>query len=111
MVTTSKFRKMAMAIPNTIESPHFEKTSFRVMNKFLATLSEADSRACVKLSIADQSVFCLIDKEMIYPVPNKWGLQGWTNINLVKITVPLLRDLLNSAHAEVIKAKPSKKSQ
>ena len=98
-----------MAIPGTIEAPHFEKTSFRVMKKILATLSEADARACVKLSLADQSVFCLIDKEMIYPVPNKWGLQGWTNINLLKITTPLLRDLLNTAFMELSKAKPSKK--
>ena len=103
MVTLQVFRELALSLPGTTELPHFEKTSFRVKKKIFATLSVETSIACVKLSVIDQSVFCLMDAGMIYPVPNKWGLQGWTNINLHKITRPVLSDLLTTAYNELIK--------
>ena len=77
---------------------HFEKISFRVKKKIFATLSAQLSIACVKLSLVDQSVFCSIDQSIIYPVPNKWGLQGWTNINLAKIKKNAARYFANSLH-------------
>ena len=98
MVTVPVFRRLALGFPDTTELPHFEKTSFRVKKKIFATLSVENSIACVKLTLIDQSVFCLIDAGMIYPVPNKWGLQGWTNINLHKITKPVLSDILATAY-------------
>ena len=103
MVRIADFRQFALEFPHTTEVPHFEKTSFRVKKKIFATLSVEGSIACVKLSIIDQSVFCLIDPPTIYPVPNKWGLQGWTNLNLKKIDPLVLADLLNTAYNEVIK--------
>lgn len=103
MITSKDFRKVALSLPNTTELPHFEKTSFRVRNKIFATLSVEGTLACVKLSPIDQSVFCLIDPSTIYAVPNKWGLQGWTNLNLQKIDLSVLADLLNTAYNEVVK--------
>lgn len=69
----------------------------------MATLDEPKKVACVKLSATDQDIFCLIDKEIIYPVANKWGKQGWTLINLTNIKKPLLTDLLTTAYNEVVK--------
>lgn len=103
MVSTEDFRQNALEFPHVTEEPHFEKTSFRVRKKIFATLSVASCIACVKLSLIDQSVFCLIDPATIYPVPNKWGLQGWTNLDLKKIAPPVLADLLNTAYSEVIR--------
>jgi hypothetical protein len=76
MVTIDTCRKLAMALPNVLPAPHFEKESFKINNKIFATLSVADNRACVKLSAIDQSVFCQYDKEVMYPVPNKWGTRA-----------------------------------
>ena|SRR6186997_3328692 len=103
MVSVADFRQIALKFPHTTEEPHFDKTSFRARKKIFATLSVKASIACVKLSPIDQSVFCLIDPATIYPVPNKWGLQGWTNLDLRKIAPPVLADLLNTAYNEVIK--------
>ena len=103
MVTIDDFRQFSLALPNTIEASHFEKTSFRVRKKIFASLSLKSAIACVKLSLVDQYVFCLIDPATIYPVPNKWGLQGWTNVNLQNITPEILADLLNTAYNEVSK--------
>ena len=101
MINTETFRNMVLAFPGAMEEPHFEKASFRVNKKIFATLSIENQIACIKLSELDQSVFCSYDKTIIYPVPNKWGKQGWTNINLKKIRKEMLRDALSSAYTEV----------
>ncbi|MBK8086700.1 MAG: MmcQ/YjbR family DNA-binding protein [Chitinophagaceae bacterium] len=103
MISTETFRQLSLTFPEATEEPHFEKTSFRIKKKIFATLDLKNNIACVKLSATDQDVFCLIDKEIIYPVPNKWGQQGWTLINLAKIKKPLLTDVLTTAYHEVAK--------
>lgn len=103
MISTETFRQLSLTFPEATEEPHFEKTSFRIKKKIFATLDLKNNIACVKLSATDQDVFCLIDKVIIYPVPNKWGQQGWTLINLAKIKMPLLTDVLTTAYHEVVK--------
>jgi predicted DNA-binding protein (MmcQ/YjbR family) len=101
MVTLDAFRELALSLPGTVELPHFEKTSFRINKKIYATLDSTKQQACLKLSPIDQSVFCLVDKTIIYPVPNKWGKQGWTFFELKKIKKSLLKDALKTAYTTV----------
>ena len=101
MISLKHFRELALSFAEVTEQPHFEKASFRVKKKIFVTLDEAKNIACVKLSETDQSVYCLIDKTLIWPVPNKWGKQGWTLIDLRKIKKDLLKDALTSAYCSV----------
>jgi predicted DNA-binding protein (MmcQ/YjbR family) len=108
MVSIKHFKELALSFPQTVEQPHFEKTSFRFRKKIFATLSEEKSLAVVKLSAIDQSVFCSFDKAIIYPVDNKWGKQGWTVINLKKVRKDMLKDALTTAYKEVANIKTQK---
>ncbi len=101
MISPETFRQLSLSFPEVTEEPHFEKTSFRIKKKIFATLDAAKKAGCIKLSATDQDIFCLIDKEIIYPVPNKWGQQGWTLINLTKINKRILLDALTAAYCEV----------
>lgn len=101
MISPETFRELALSFAEATEQPHFEKASFRVKKKIFVTLDEVKSIACVKFSEMDQSVYCLIDETLIWPVPNKWGKQGWTLINLKKIKKKLLKDALTSAYCSV----------
>ena len=101
MVSEKSFREMALSFPEVYEQGHFEKTSFRVGKKIFATLDASNKQACLKLSLADQDVFCTYDKTIIFQVPNKWGTLGWTNINLEKIPKKMLLDALSTAYCEV----------
>ncbi|MEJ8844792.1 MmcQ/YjbR family DNA-binding protein [Lacibacter sp. H375] len=101
MISLKTFRELALSFEEVTEQPHFEKASFRVKKKIFVTLDEVKSIACVKFSATDQSVYCLIDATLIWPVPNKWGKQGWTLINLKKIKKELLKDALTSAYCSV----------
>ncbi len=101
MISPKTFRELALSFADATEQPHFEKASFRVKKKIFVTLDEAKSIACAKFSETDQSVFCLIDETLIWPVPNKWGKQGWALINLKKIKKELLKDALTHAYCSV----------
>ena len=100
MISPETLRQVIFALPEVTEEPHFEKTSFRVNKKIFATLG-ADSMLCVKLTPADQDIFTVFDKAAIYSVPNKWGQQGWTNINLDRVRLDMLTDALKAAYCNV----------
>ena len=78
MVKIEDFRKMVLSMENIEELPHFEKTSFRVNKKIVATLDVKTKRVVIKLSDIEQSVFGAYDHTIIYPVKGSWGKQGWT---------------------------------
>lgn len=101
MVKIDVFRQIALSFPETSEAPHFEKTSFRVAKKIFATVDIKNQQACIKLSEIDQNVFSAFDKSIIFPVPNKWGKQGWTYIDLTKVRKDMLTDALTTAYCEV----------
>ena len=97
MVTNDTFRQIALSFPESVELPHFEKASFRFRKKIFATLSETERLASLKLTPEDQTKFCATDENLIYPVPNKWGQQGWSIVNLKNVDRELLTELLEAA--------------
>lgn len=101
MVTIDTVKKIALSFPETNEQPHFEKISFRVGKKIFATLDTKNNLVCVKLSPIDQSAFSSFDLSVIYPVPNKWGAQGWTYINLKKVRKGMFVDAMTTAYRTV----------
>lgn len=101
MVTLNAFKQMALQFEGAEEQPHFEKSSFRVKKKIFATLDEVKHRACVKLSEVDQSTFCSFDRSVMFPVPNKWGKQGWTLIELSQVKKEMLKDALQTAYNQL----------
>lgn len=108
-MTTKEFTEMALSFEGTEAIPHFDRTAFRVINKrIFASLHEESATSNLKLSLVDQSVFCAYGKNAVYPVPNKWGLQGWTTFDLKKIPKKLMFDALDTAYREVFKPKPRK---
>ncbi|MEO6165880.1 MAG: MmcQ/YjbR family DNA-binding protein [Chitinophagales bacterium] len=111
MVTEESFRKLALSFPETVELPHFEKTSFRVNKKIFATLDEKNNRACLMLSEVDQSVFAAFDKYVIYPVPNKWGKHGATFVELKVVPKSMLKDAMTQAYKKATTKKPTSRSK
>lgn len=109
MISIDTFRKLALSFPETTEEAHFEKTSFRVRMKIFATYDYKNKRACIKLSEIDQDVFSSFDKNVVYPVTNKWGKQGWTIIEMSIVGKELFINALTTAYCEVAPKKLSNK--
>ncbi len=111
MVSTETFRQMALTLPNTIELPHFEKTSFRVTlpgsktSRIFATMDEKQKIVVLMFSPLEQSVFCAFDKNIIYAVPGGWGRQGCTIFELSKIKKAMMKDALDVVYKEILNKK------
>ena len=105
MVSVDTFRKLAMSFPNVTEEPHFEKTSFRINKKIFATFDEKNNTAILKLNEIDQSVFCASSEMIFYPIPNKWGKQGWTIVELSKVRPEMFEDALILSYQNVVAKK------
>ena len=111
MITNNAARTFALSFDAVEEKPHFEKTSFRVNGKIFMTLDEANAKACIKLSAIDQDVFALIDKAVIYPVPNKWGQQGWTFIELKTVPTAIFKQAITTAYQAVVHSGRAKRKR
>jgi len=105
MISIESFRKLAMSFPDATEEPHFEKISFRINKKIFATFDEKNNRAVLKLNEIDQSVFCASSEMIFYPIPNKWGKQGWTIVELSKVKPEMFEDALKQSYETVITKK------
>jgi hypothetical protein len=101
MISIETVRQMALAFPGAEEKDHFGMPSFRVKNKIFCTIHVKHEKVMVKLSLIDQSVFCQLDKNTIYPVPGGWGRQGSTFIELRKVMKSILKDALTKAFTRV----------
>lgn len=101
MIAFKDIKKLALSFPNTLEAPHFENTAFKVNKKIFATYNPTHHRATVKLNAIDQQVFEKVSNGSINAVPNKWGKQGWTNIDLNSVHPDLFTDALTTAYCTV----------
>jgi hypothetical protein len=105
-MTIKEFKTNALSFPGTEQNPHFDRVAFKVTGRrIFATLHEQSHTANVKLSPVNQSVFCDLGKNNVHPVPNKWGLQGWTTFALNKVPKKLMLDALDTAYQDALKPK------
>lgn len=98
---SKRISKISLSFPEATESPHFEKTSFRVRKKIFATMDTTKQTLVVKLSDIDQSVFCDMLPDYVRPVSGGWGKKGWTEADYDKIGNQELEDLLSTAYRQV----------
>jgi hypothetical protein len=82
-VRSDDFRRIALSLPEALESAHLDHPDFRVRNKIFATLGyPGEDWAMVKLTPAQQASFVGANPEVFAPVKGGWGLRGATNIRL-----------------------------
>ncbi len=109
MIDPETFSQMALSFEEAVELPHFDKPSFRVKNKIFATLNAKTGTAVIKLSEVEQSVFCGYDRSVMYPVNGGWGKQGWTIVDLQKVSLEILTDALTTSYCNVAPERLSEK--
>lgn len=87
--------------PEVETKMHFEKVALKVRKKIFLTHLEGTTQLTLKFSKEDQNLLIGISPENIFPVPNKWGNQGWTLVNFEKLENEVLLDLLKAAYCAV----------
>ncbi|MFA7274433.1 MAG: MmcQ/YjbR family DNA-binding protein [Crocinitomicaceae bacterium] len=96
---------LVLSLENTEQNPHFDRTAFKVKGKrIFASYDEKSNSVNIKLPLVDQVTFCSY-KTGIFPVPNKFGEQGWTTFELNVIPTELVFEAMHTAYLDVISPK------
>ena len=104
MSRANDLRDIARSKPGTTESPHGDRTAFRVA-RIYATLAADGLSANLKLAPDEQEFRCTIRPEAFSPVPGGWGRMGWTRVELAELDAGELSDVLEAAW-RLAQAKP-----
>ncbi len=106
MITGKMFTAIALSFQGTEQKPHFQRMGFKVSGKrMFATYLADDNTANIFLTPREQRIFCTMNPENVYPVPNKWGDKGATTFNLYKVPKEMVQEALYSAYNEIVTPK------
>ncbi len=103
-VTVAKFKELALSFEGTEEAPHFDRTAFKARRIF-ATLAGDGKTANIRFTPEEQEHKCNLYPEAFSPIPNKWGAQGWTVLELKKLNAAELKTALEAAWTEAQRKK------
>lgn len=93
-MTPEAFRKLALAMPHSVEREHMDHPDFRVKNKVFASLWPDGESAMVKLTPAQQAACTRAAPKMFEPVSGAWGVRGCTRVILKAARVAQVREAL-----------------
>jgi hypothetical protein len=104
------FRRLALALPEAVESSHMGAPDFRIHNSIFATLAYGSSKGLgtLKLTPEQQADFLADAPNLFTPAPGGWGRMGMT---LVRLDAPedVLAGALSTAFHNTLAKQTAKK--
>ena len=113
------FRRLALQLPDAVESSHMGHPDFRLNNRIFATLSGQDrGLGVLKITVEQQQAFIADQPHIFSPVQGGWGRMGMTYIDLTQADESIMAGALKVAYHNLqekqsrkqSEKKPSKKS-
>ena len=111
-MTSAKARKLALALPDASEVPHFDRAAFRTPRRMFATLGPDGTTVNFMFDLEQQEFWCENEPAAFAPVPGGWGKMGATTCLLAKLDEATFKSALIAAHARAMeppKKKPRKR--
>jgi hypothetical protein len=108
-VDPAVYRRLALALPDAVESSHMGEPDFRINDRIFATLAYgAKGLGTLKITPEQQAEFLADAPEYFMPAPGGWGRMGMT---LVRIDAPesVLAGALSTAFHQVLAKQSAKK--
>lgn len=96
-MTQEEARRLALALPEVQEAPHFDRASFRVRGRIFATLPPKGDCVVLMLPLEIQSAVMDAHPSKIRPLAQAWQSRGSTELVLDGISGDELAGLLASA--------------
>jgi hypothetical protein len=106
------FRRLALDLPEAVESSHMNHPDFRLNNQIFATLSgEKKGYGVLKLTLDQQFSFVTDQPHIFSPVQGGWGRMGMTYIHLDQADESIMAGALKTAYHNLQEKQSQKKSQ
>ena len=104
------FRRLALQLPQAVESAHMGHPDFRLCNRIFATLS-AQEKGCgvLKLTREQQTTFVTEQPRIFSPVQGGWGRMGMTYIQLNHADESIMAGALQTAYRNLQQKQSQKK--
>jgi hypothetical protein len=97
-MTANDFRRLALALPEAVESAHMKHPDFRVAGKVFATLGYPNKEwGMVKLTPEQQHYFSKDHPDIFVPVKGAWGRKGATSVALKAAKKATVEEALRAA--------------
>jgi hypothetical protein len=112
MVTPAKVRKLALALEDASEVPHFDRAAFRTTRRIFMTMAGDGRDVNFMFDPPLQAHYAAMAPEAFEPLANAWGKQGATRCVLKAVDEATFRSALAAAHARALAPlkKPRKRS-
>lgn len=97
-MTAADFRKIALSMPEAIESEHMAHPDFRVGGKIFASLGYPDQKhGMVVLPPEEQARLLRSHPKVFFPAKGAWGKQGSTCVHLETVDRATLKKAIEIA--------------
>ena len=93
-VTLRVVRRLALALPEAVESSHFDVPDFRVRNKIFAALPVDRGLVVVKTTPANLDALVRAERATF---SDEWRGR-WLGIRLDRVSLPMVRELLAESY-------------
>jgi hypothetical protein len=94
-VNIKNARRLALALPEATEEPHFHLTSFRVKGKIFATAAPDGSYMNVFVADEQREIMVAVDPKAYETL--KWGKAGYLHVHLAAAKARDVKTLLRAA--------------
>ena len=97
-MTAAEFRKIALSMPEAVESEHMAHPDFRVGNTIFASLGYPDQEhGMVVLPPEKQATLVRSHPKVFFPAKGAWGKRGSTCVRLEMVGKRMLQAALEIA--------------
>ncbi len=96
-MNVQEVRRLALALPEATEQPHFHLTSFRVKGKIFATVAPDGSFMNVFVDDQMREIMAAVDPKAYET--QWWGSSAYLHVHLAAAKTPDVKTLLHAAWA------------
>jgi hypothetical protein len=101
-MTPEALRRLALALPEAHEEPHFERTSFRVGKKIFATMTADGREAMTKLPVADDAEALIASAPEVFFSYGTWTTKnGALGVRLARVPAATMKRLVTEAWSAI----------
>jgi hypothetical protein len=110
--TAATFRRLALALAETVEAAHMNHPDFRRGGRIFATIHPDGGKGGLKLTPDQQVRFVGDFPKAFEPAAGAWGRQGWTYVTFASANEEVLGEALTLAWQNLgVTKKPAAKRQ